>query len=268
MAKKDKKKVSKIKIKKKAWHKVISPKIFGNKDVGESYLQSPEKAIGRKLTSNLKDLTGNIKDQNVMIGMQINKVDGSTLRTIVVSYQLTPAYVKRAVRKGTAKVEDYYVLKTKGGRDVIVKTLIVTINKVQQSVRTALRKEFQTILQAEVEKTDFATFVSMLVNRKIQNDAKRRLKKIFPSKEVSVRMLKLVGKGLIQEEDVVVVDRSSERKVETRVEPKAEAKVEIKVEPKVEAVKVEAKVEVAEVETKAEEAKPIEKAEEAEKKEN
>ena len=235
MAKNDKKKVSKIKIKKKAWHKIISPKIFGNKDVGESYLQSPEKAIGRKLVSNLKDLTGNIKDQNVMIGMQINKIDGSTLRTIVVSYQLTPAYVKRAVRKNTAKIEDYYILKTKGGKNVIVKTLVVTINKVQQSVRTALRKEFQTILQAELEKTDFATFVSLLVNRRILNDAKRRLKKIFPAKEVSVRVLKLMDKGLVVEE-VLVDDKSSEKKVEPKVEPKVEVKAE---EPKVEVKEAE-----------------------------
>ena len=248
MAKKDKKKVSKIKIKKKAWHKVISPKIFGNKDVGESYLQSPEKAIGRKLVSNLKDLTGNIKDQNVMIGMQINKIDGSTLRTIVVSYQLTPAYVKRAVRKGTTKVEDFYILKTKGGKKVIVKTLVVTINKVQQSVRTALRKEFQTILQTELEKTDFATFVSLLVNRKILNEAKRRLKKIFPAKEVSVRVLKLMDKGLVVEE-IVVDDKSSEKKEEVKAEPK----VEVKVETKVEEVKSESKVEETENTKKKEE---------------
>ncbi len=230
MAKKDKKKVSKIKIKKKAWHKIISPKIFGNKDVGESYLQSPEKAIGRKLVSNLKDLTGNIKDQNVMVGMQINKVDGSTLRTIVTSYQLTPAYVKRAVKKNVTKVEDYYVLKTKGGRKVVVKTLVVTINKVQHAVKTALRKEFQAYLQSELEKTDFATFISMLVNRRLQSEAKRRLKKIFPSKEVSVRMIKLMDKGLIVEE-IVVDDQSTVKKVEP--------KTETKVEPKVEKTKVE-----------------------------
>ena len=261
MAKKDKKKVSKIKIKKKAWYKVLSPKIFGNREVGESYLQAPEKAIGRKLKSNLKDLTGNVKDQNVLIGMQVNKIDGSTLRTAVVSYQLTPAYVKRVVRKNTAKVEDYYILKTKSGKEVIVKTLIVTINKVQRSVRTTLRKEFKEFLQAELEKTDLATFVSMLVNRKIQNEAKRKMKKIFPSKEVSVRMLKLKEKG-IAEEEIVVEDKTSakpevkEPKVEAKAEeaPKAEEKPEVK-----EPVKEEAEAK--------EEPKVEEKAEEAEKKE-
>jgi small subunit ribosomal protein S3Ae len=254
MAKKDKKKVSKIKIKKKTWHKVLSPKIFGNKDVGESYLQSPEKAVGRKLVSNLKDLTGNVKDQNVLIGMQINKVDGSTLRTVVTSYQLTPAYVKRVVRKNTAKIDDHYILKTKGGKKVIVKTLVVTINKVQHSVKTSLRKAFKEFLQAELEKTDFATFVSLLVSRRLQSEAKRKLKKIFPSKEVSVRMLKLVGKGLIEEE-IIVDDKSSEKKEEAKVEAKVEEK---KVESPVEAK--EAKVDVEE----AKETEPVKEVENAE----
>ena len=40
MAQKSKKKVSKIKVKKKVWYKVIAPKIFGNKEIGESYLQA------------------------------------------------------------------------------------------------------------------------------------------------------------------------------------------------------------------------------------
>ena len=43
MAKKDKKKVSKIKVKKKTWFKIVAPKIFGNKEIGESYLVDVEK---------------------------------------------------------------------------------------------------------------------------------------------------------------------------------------------------------------------------------
>ena len=65
---KAKKKVSKIKVKKKIWYKVIAPKIFAQKEIGESYLSDPAKAVGRKLSVNLKELTGNIKSQNVYIG--------------------------------------------------------------------------------------------------------------------------------------------------------------------------------------------------------
>ena len=237
MAKKDKKKVSKIKIKKKVWCKITSPKIFGSKSIGESYLQAPEKALGRKLKSNLKELTGNVKDQNVYVSMQVNKIDGSVLKTAVVGFELTPGYIKRAVRKNTTRIDDHFRFTTKGGKNVVVKSLIVTYGKCQRSVRTTLSKELKEILGQEINKTDFSGFVSQLVNRRILMDAKRKLKKIYPLKEVSVRVIKLMEKGIAQEE-VVVEDKTKEEVKEavkeekkTEEQPKKEITVE---EPKTE----------------------------------
>ena len=221
---KAKKKVSKIKIKKKIWYKVIAPKIFANKEVGESYLQSPDVAVGRKLKVNLKDLTGNIKDQNVQIGLQITNVEGNLLKTSLISYRLTSQYVKRCIRKNCVRLDDYFLLKTKGGKNVVIKSLMVTINKAQRSVRSKLRKELQELLEAEVTKRDMATFVSLLVNRRIQMEFKRKLKKILPLKEISVRVLKLQEKGLVTEE-IVVNDKSEAAKVEEKVAEKVEEKV-------------------------------------------
>ncbi|MBT5342503.1 hypothetical protein HOL59_02885 [Candidatus Woesearchaeota archaeon] len=230
---KAKKKVSKIKIKKKVWYKVIAPKIFGNKEVGESYLQSPDVAVGRKLKVNLKDLTGNIKDQNVQIGLQITNVEGNLLKTSLVSYQLTSQYVKRCIRKNCVRLDDYFLLKTKGGKTIVIKSLMVTINKAQRSVRSKLRKELGELLDAEVKKYDLATFVSLLVNRRIQMEFKRKLKKILPLKEISVRVLKLQEKGLVTEE-VIVDDKSEAAKVEGKVAEKVaeEIKEEVKEEIK------------------------------------
>ncbi|MBT4804853.1 hypothetical protein HON71_01645 [Candidatus Woesearchaeota archaeon] len=230
---KAKKKVSKIKIKKKVWYKVIAPKIFGNKEVGESYLQSPDTAVGRKLKVNLKDLTGNIKDQNVQIGLQITNVEGNLLKTSLVSYQLTSQYVKRCIRKNCVRLDDYFLLKTKGGKTIVIKSLMVTINKAQRSVRSKLRKELGELLDAEVKKYDLATFVSLLVNRRIQMEFKRKLKKILPLKEISVRVLKLQEKGLVTEE-VIVDDKSEAAKVEGKVAEKVaeEIKEEVKEEIK------------------------------------
>ena len=221
---KAKKKVSKIKIKKKVWYKVIAPKIFGNKEVGESYLQSPDVAVGRKLKVNLKDLTGNIKDQNVQIGLQITNVEGNLLKTSLISYRLTSQYVKRCIRKNCVRLDDYFLLKTKGGKNVVIKSLMVTINKAQRSVRSKLRKELQELLEAEVTKRDMATFVSLLVNRRIQMEIKKKLKKILPLKEMSIRVLELQEKGLVTEE-IVVNDKSEAAKVEEKVAEKVEEKV-------------------------------------------
>jgi small subunit ribosomal protein S3Ae len=234
MAKKDNKKTSKIKVKKKLWCKVVAPKIFGNREVGESYLTSPESAVGRKLSVNLRDLTNNVKDQNVHIVLQVNKVNGTILNTSTFGYKLTPAYIKRLVRKNTARLDDYFVFKTKGGKDIILKSLMVSFGKCQRSTKSALRKELQNLLEEEVKKSSFDFLVSNLINFRIQSTIKKKLNKIFPLKEVAIRVLTLKEKGLIKEE-IIVDDRSEEKTVEKASPVKEEAKEEKKAEVKEEA---------------------------------
>ena len=187
MAKNTKNKVSRIKVKKKLWCKINAPKLFGQKELGEAYLSSPEKAVGRVMKVNLKELTGNIKDQKVYVSFRIDKTEGSTLHTSVIGCEITPTSVKRSVRKNTDKIEDYLILNTKNGDEVIIKTLVVTSFKTQRSVRTQIRQQLKAILSEDLSKSDFSTFMGNVVNRRVQSGAKKTLHKIYPVKEVALR---------------------------------------------------------------------------------
>ncbi len=193
MAKTEVKKVSRIKAKKKLWFTITAPKIFGNKDIGESYLSAPASAVGRTLKSNLRELTGNVRDQNVYISFRIIGVEGNLLRTSSFGYELTPAYVKRMVRKNTSRIDDYFALKTKDDSSVIVKTLLITRNRIQRSVRTELRKQLKEQLEGEISSLDFDTLLSNFVTFRVQMAIKKRLGKVYPLKEVAIRVLQLKG---------------------------------------------------------------------------
>ena len=143
----DKKKVSRIKTKKKIWHKIIAPALFGKKEIGETYLTSAEQAIGRPLKVNLKDLSGNVKDQNVYISFKIIKWQGATLETKATGYELTPAFVKRIVRKNCNRLDDYFTFTTKDGKKLVLKTLMLTLNKVPRSTRTHLKNKLKEYLR-------------------------------------------------------------------------------------------------------------------------
>jgi len=216
------KKVSRIKAKKKLWYKIIAPKIFANKEVGESYLAGPDGAIGRIVKINLRELTSNVKDQNSYIVLQITSASGSNLNTVLVGYELNNIGVKRAIRKNAKRLDDYFALKTKSGRPVVVKTLMVTISKTQRSKGVMLRSKLKEILQEELGKSDFNTFVSNLVNQKIMGAARKRLNKIYPLRELAIRVLKLQEKGLIQEEAIIEDHSAEEKAPEPEVKEKEE----------------------------------------------
>jgi small subunit ribosomal protein S3Ae len=191
MAKTAKKKVSRIKTKKKIWFKIITPKLFGNKEIGETYLPNVEKAVGRVMQVNLRNLTGNVKDQNAYVEFQISKAEGSTLRTETIGFRLTPQYVKRAVRKNTARMDDYFTLKTKDGKELVLKTLMVSRGRLQRSVKTSLRKQLGELLKEEVSKNTLDSLMGMIIGYKLQIGLKKKLNKINPMKEVTVRVLKV-----------------------------------------------------------------------------
>ena len=120
MAKKIKKKSSRVKTKKKLWFSVIAPKLFANKEIGETYLPSHDVAVGRFLTVNIRELTGNMKDQNSQASFKITEFKNNALQTEVIGYKVTPAHIKRVVRKNTVRIDAYYQLKTKSDKGLIM----------------------------------------------------------------------------------------------------------------------------------------------------
>lgn len=191
MAEKEKQKVSKIKVKKKLWFKILAPKLFGEKEIGESYLTAAGTAVGRTVKINLRDLSGSMRDQNAYISFKISGVEGNTLRTETIGYELTPSYVKRAVRKGTVRLDDYVALRSKDGKNVVLKIFMVTGSYTQRSVETQLRRHVKSMLADEVTKSTFEALISNLASYKIQSALRKRLHKVCPVKEVAVRMVKL-----------------------------------------------------------------------------
>jgi ribosomal protein S3AE len=217
-----KRKVSKIKIKKKLWFKIVAPKLFGSKEIGESYLPSADAAVGRIMGVNLRNLSGSIRDQNVYITFKISGVQGTTLQTSTLGYKLLPTYIKRMVRKNTNRLDDYFELPLQNGNKVVLKTIMVTLGKTQRSTRSALRVALESFLEEEISKTDFSTFVSTLVNKKIQSAAKKKLQKIHPVKEVAVRFLQIQSDEKV--EKLEVAPEAPAEKV--KEEPVAEEPVE------------------------------------------
>ena len=193
-----KRKVSRIKIKKKSWFKVHAPKIFGQKVIGESYLSNVDDGLGKPLKVNLRELTGNMRDQNIQINFLISEVKNNALMTKVTGYSLAQSYVKRVVRKNTARLDDYVILKTKDGEEAIVKTLMITKHKAQRSTKTDLRLKMRDLLEKEIKKSDFANFVNSLVSGKLRLLLKRELSKILPVREASIRSIKLKRKVVLE----------------------------------------------------------------------
>ncbi len=210
-----KKGLARVNTAKKTWYRVVGPKAFGQMELGETYLAAPEVAMGRTVKINLKDLTGNVKDQNAYVGFTIDAVEGTTLVSSVSGYELTATSVKRMVRKNTDRLDDYFVFKTKEGKNVVIKTLLITQSKAQRSVQKQLRQKMKAMLAEEVNNNTFEAIISNLVTRKTQMTLKKVLYKIYPVNEAAIRVLMFAKNNVLEMEAPLQAAPTSEASEET-----------------------------------------------------
>ena len=243
------------KIKKKFWYPILAPKIFNNSKIGEIYLTEAAQATGRSFWHGLKDLSENMRDQNVYLCFKIKNALNNSLNTEIIGYRLTPTSIKKMVRRNNDRSDDSFIVLTSDNRKVRIKTLILTAHKTKHSNSTRLKNAMIKKLTEEVKKINFGNLVDKLISHKLQMEIKKFLTKIYPVKAFQVKFMGLDREKIPgQEEPEEAVEEAVE---EIKEEPKKTVKKAVKeVEEKVVEKTVEKVVE-------KEEKVPEEKAEKA-----
>ncbi len=216
---KDPKKVSRIKGKKKLWFRILAPQLFGMKELGESFLTHADAAKGRTLLVNVRDLTGNARDQNAYIRFRITATEGSALHTSIIGYELTSSFVKRLVRKDTERLDDQFTFVTSDGKELLCKILIITAFPEPRSVQKQLRAQAKGHIAKEVRDAAFDAVISDVISFKLQGLLRKKLSKVTPVKDISIRVLKLLG-------EKEVPPSASEESAQEEVQGKEESPIQ------------------------------------------
>lgn len=177
-------------VKKKKWVAIVTPKVLGEKPIGESYLTEPESAIGRTVKVSLMQITGDMKTQNCAVKFQITDYKENKLNTRLIGYEYLAASIKRLVRRRMSKVDDSLVILTKDGKKIRLKPLLLTRGKVSKSIEFRLRATLKKELIEYVRKIPYEElFISVFKNR-VQYDMKNKLTPIYPIRSILIRVLK------------------------------------------------------------------------------
>ena len=192
MAKARKKDKDAVKWKKKKWLPIFATKVFNNSFLGETHIMEPAKVIGRTLKVNLMNLTGEVRNQNVNIRFRVTSMGDNRAQAEPIGYILSPAFIKRVVRRRHSRVDSSFLVETKDGKKLRLKPLMITRSCANNSTTTALRKGAQSLLSEIASTSPYSEFVNRLVTYKIQREAKKRLTKIYPLKSFEVMKMELI----------------------------------------------------------------------------
>jgi ribosomal protein S3AE len=162
---------------------------MGEAFIGESYLVEASAAVGRSVRVNLMQISGDIKNQSSDVKFEITGASENKLNTRITGYYFSPAAIKRFVRRHMTRIDDSLVIQTSDNLKVKIKPFLLTRSKVSRAVEHQLRVSLREELINGVRKTSYDNLFSMVLKYQLQKDIKEKLSKIYPVKNIEIRIL-------------------------------------------------------------------------------
>ena len=205
------------KLKKKQWYNIVAPQQFENAVIGETLVTDPSLMIGKTLSHNLMNLSGDPKRQNINIHFKVVEIENNQGKTKIIGYEIIPSSVKRFVRRNSEKMDLSFACETADNVQLRVKPLVITKADVKGSIAAKIRNNIVQHLIKSIKKMNYNDVINEVINHKIQASMKETFNKIYPLKVCEIRYI-----GIAQHEM-----RSEVKAEEANVELKEEAKEEI-----------------------------------------
>ena len=180
-----------LKKKKKKWIPIYASKDFNNQEIGETFLEESEQALGRVIEVNLMMLTRDPKKQNFNVYFKVNEVKNNIASTELVKYRMQVAQLKRITKKGKNKVDDSAEYLTQDNVKVDIKPILISKALTYKTTLKLIRKETRDFLTKHVKELTYAQLMRDTVNGGLQKDIRSAIKKAYP---VTGCMLKEVSR--------------------------------------------------------------------------
>lgn len=175
--------------KKKKWISILAPNNWGI--LGETYVDDPQKVVGKCLNVNLMNLINDPKKRRYNVSFRVDSCDGNEAKSSVYGYKISPNAVKTMIKKRRDRIDHRIVTQTKDEKVVILKPLIITRGNTNHATHTAIRAKVDELLTATVNESDFDALILSAIQMKIQRDLKKELGKIHPIGTCELRVVTL-----------------------------------------------------------------------------
>lgn len=182
---------TKDKWKKKVWYELVAPGVFGEAVVGETPADDPKKVIGRVVRVHANQLTGKSRQSNMAVMLRASEVKGTKAKTEIYGFEMTRTYIRSIVRRRRDKVDVVQDVETKDGKQIRVKSIIITVGKCHRKQQKGLANKAGELIKAEAEGQDFGDFMNKVLNRVVQESVKENIRKIFPVSHMEIRKIEL-----------------------------------------------------------------------------
>ncbi|MEM5766254.1 MAG: hypothetical protein QW423_01305 [Candidatus Aenigmatarchaeota archaeon] len=177
----------KKKVKTKEAYTIISPKVFGERELGVTFASEPNLLIGRKVIISALELSDNVNKYYLKFLFRITKVENDKAFTEFYGSECLQDYISRMVVRRVRRIDTVQDLITKDKVRLRVKSLCVVSRKAKSSVQKSISKKIKEVILREVESMGLDDFVKSLVSDEIKAKVLTEARKIYPIRNFEIR---------------------------------------------------------------------------------
>ena len=177
----------------KRWFKIIAPRIWDEREVGETAASEEKLLYGRTVEIPASMLTGSIGHAQYLAKFQIVQVVGSEARTKFVGYELDRAFIKRLTRRHSSKIEHVFDVTTRDGAVLHVKAITWTAVNVSNAQKTAIRKIMQELIEDRAKQLGKDELMKEFIIGDLMQKIAAEANKIAPIRRTEVAKVRVVS---------------------------------------------------------------------------
>jgi small subunit ribosomal protein S3Ae len=171
---------------------VRAPPYFGERELGVTFADDPQKLIGRIVTTSLYNLTDDPTKHYLLVKFKVVRVNGRYAETVFYGHEYGREYFRSLVRRGTSKVEYIRDVETRDGFRFRVYGVVFTQKRIRSGKMRDIRKIMDQVFTEAAQRLNHDQFAIEMVLGKMGSDIFNRVKKILIPRHVGVYKSKVV----------------------------------------------------------------------------
>ncbi|MEM0094816.1 MAG: hypothetical protein QXF41_02575 [Candidatus Micrarchaeaceae archaeon] len=175
----------------KRWFNVYAPKVLGGEVIAEVPASDEKSMVGRNIEINLSWLTKKPEHSFMGATLHVTGAEGTSAQTELKRLEQSYSYTHSLARRYSSVIYTVDKVKDKNGRELVVKLIIVTRDRITTTKKTAIRKMISEFTRNYVAGMDYEDFVKSVIEERFQSEGASRVKSIVPVKRLEVRKLEL-----------------------------------------------------------------------------
>lgn len=179
------------KIKGKQWVTIISPKIFGEKEIGQTLTSTPDGLVGKRVVLSAVELMNDMNKYYLKFKFKVKSVTGNKAYTEFDGSECLQDYISRMVLRRVRRIDSVQDLVTKDNIKVRVKGLTIVSKRVKSSLEKKIREYISELIKSMIESYTSEKLIEKFVSNEIKNNVIKEARKIYPIRNFEIRKIEV-----------------------------------------------------------------------------